>query len=105
MKKMLHITTSATIDESEHDFAIIKKLTFGLSFPKYLIMNDSAKLRSFKFYRTPTLEMAQKIWNIPELGATKTLSKITFEGIKTNFKIYIPADGHFDKTINIFEKG
>jgi hypothetical protein len=49
--------------------------------------------------------MAQKIWNIPEVGATKTFSKIAYEGIKTNFKIYIPADGHFDKTLNIFEEG
>lgn len=78
MKKLLHIATAATINESEHDFSIIKKISFGLAFPHYYIMNDSSKLRSFLFYRNPTLEMAQKIWNIPELGATKELSKIIF---------------------------
>lgn len=34
-------------------------------------MNDSAKLKSLIFYRNPTLKLAQKIWNIPELGATR----------------------------------
>lgn len=56
-------------------------------------MNDSSKLRSFLFYRKPTIEMAQKIWNLPEMGATRELSKIAFEGIKTNLKIYIPTNG------------
>lgn len=67
-------------------------------------MNDSAKLRSFLFYRTPTLEMAQKIWNLPEQGATREFSKITFEGIKTNLKMYVPADGKIDNNVNIFEE-
>jgi hypothetical protein len=67
-------------------------------------MNDSAKLKSFLFYRAPTIEMAQKIWNIPEMGVTKEFSKIAYEGIKTNMKIYIPIDGKFDKSVNIFEE-
>jgi hypothetical protein len=67
-------------------------------------MNDSAKLRSFLFYRFPTLEMAQKIWNLPEQGATKEFSKIIFEGIKTNLKMYIPADGKIDNNVDIFEE-
>jgi len=65
-------------------------------------MNDSSKLRSFVFYRKPTLKIAQKIWNVPELGATRELSKITFEGIKTNKKIYLPTDGDFSKRVDIF---
>jgi hypothetical protein len=65
-------------------------------------MNDSAKLRSFLFYRNPTLEMAQKIWNLPEQGATKEFSKITFEGIKTNLKIYVPTEGIISKDTDIF---
>lgn len=81
---------------------MLKIVSFGLSFPKYLIMNDSAKLRSFLFYRNPTLEMAQKIWNLPEQGATKEFSKITFEGIKTNLKIYVPAEGIISKDTDIF---
>lgn len=52
---MMHIATSATIKEEEHDFSLIKKIKFGLSFSKYFIMNDSAKLKSFVFYRNPTL--------------------------------------------------
>jgi hypothetical protein len=67
-------------------------------------MNDSAKLRSFLFYRKPTIDIAQNIWNLPELGATKHLTKITFEGIKTMFKIYIPADGIFNRNVSIFEE-
>lgn len=46
-----------------------------------MIMNDSAKLKSFIFYRNPTIQIAQKIWNIPEEGAIKHLSKIPLEGI------------------------
>jgi hypothetical protein len=38
-------------------------------------------LRSFVFYRSPTLKMAQQIWNMPEVGATKHLSKIRYAGI------------------------
>lgn len=67
-------------------------------------MNDSAKLKSFLFYRNPTLEMAQKIWNIPDLGAAKEFTKIAYERIKTNLKIYIPYDGEYKKGLDIFEK-
>jgi hypothetical protein len=55
MKKLLHIATAASINEMEHDFSLIQKISFGLSFPKYAIMNDSSKLRSFMFYRNPTI--------------------------------------------------
>lgn len=55
LKKMMHIATSATIKGEEHDFSLVKKIKFGLSFSKYFIMNDSAKLKSFVFYRNPTL--------------------------------------------------
>jgi hypothetical protein len=55
MKKMLHIATSASIIESEYSFSFMKKIVFGLSFPRYMIMNDQAKLKSFAFYRNPTL--------------------------------------------------
>lgn len=56
-------------------------------------MNDQAKLDSFKFYRNPTIEMAQMLWNLPENGGIRELSKINYEGIKTNVKIYLPVNG------------
>lgn len=43
------------------------------------------------FYRKPTVEVAQKIWNLPENGLTRELTKLTMKSIKTNLKIYIPA--------------
>jgi hypothetical protein len=67
---MLHIATASLINEETHDFIFFKKITFGWSFSKYMLMQSSAKLKSFLFYRTPTLAMAQKIWNMPENGAT-----------------------------------
>ena len=70
-KKMLHVAASAVINESAQNFSLIKLVSFGVSFPRYMIMNDSAKLRSFKFYRTPTIEIAQNFWNLPEKGTTK----------------------------------
>lgn len=48
--------------------------------------------------------MAQKIWNLHEQGATKEFSKIIFEGIKTNLKMYIPADGKIDNKVDIFQE-
>jgi hypothetical protein len=70
-KKMLHVAASAVINQSAQNFSLTKLLSFGVSFPRYMIMNDSAKLRSYKFYRTPTIEIAQDFWNLPEKGATK----------------------------------
>lgn len=69
---------SAVLNESTYNFAISKLFSFGVSCSQYLIMNDSAKLRSFIFYRRPTIQIAQHMWNLPENGAVKHLSKLTF---------------------------
>lgn len=45
------------------------------------------------FYRAPTLEQAQIIWNMAENGASKHLSKIRLESVASNIKIYLPAEG------------
>lgn len=65
-------------------------------------MNDSAKLRSFKFYRTPTIEIAQNFWNLPERGATKEFIKVTYKSVGTNRKIYLPPNGEFNNRTDIF---
>lgn len=64
LKRILHNAVSSTLNESEHENAILQKIRFGFSFAKYLVMNDSSKIRSFKFYRAPTIEQAQIIWNM-----------------------------------------
>lgn len=71
LKKMLFITTAASIKEEEFELSLFRKTCFGCSFPRYLLAADDCKLQSFKFYRQPTIQLAQKIWNIPECGATK----------------------------------
>ena len=39
-------------------------------------MSDSCKLKSYLYYRNPKLEIAQAIWNTPEKGAIREISKI-----------------------------
>ena len=46
MKKLLHIAASASIIESNYSLSLVQKIVFGLSFPRYMIMNDQAKLKS-----------------------------------------------------------
>lgn len=50
---------------------MIKKIFFGLAYPRYMLDYASARLKSFAFYKYPTIKMAQLIWNIPEFGASK----------------------------------
>lgn len=64
-------------------------------------MNDSAKLRSFGFYRSPTIEVAQNFWNLPERGATKEFIKVTYKRVSTNRKIYLPINGEFNNKTDI----
>lgn len=81
----------------------MQKLMFGTSFLKYMVMNDSSKLRSFAYYRSPTLKVAQHIWNMPEMGATKHLMNMGYESIYSKIKIYLPINGIVDKDMDIFE--
>lgn len=101
-QQMLHITASSVINEQSHNNYLAKKMSFGLSFSKYILMNNSAKLRSFKFYRTPTIEIGQHFWNIAEEGAAKEFVKIVYKGIKTNKKIYLPPNGEINNRTDIF---
>lgn len=102
MKKMLHTAASAVLNEESHTLKITKLLAFGCSFPKYMIMSDSAKLKSLIYYRKPTIELAQKFWNLPENGAIREFNKLNFQGIKTNRKIYLPPDGVINNKTDIF---
>ena len=98
---MLHTATCAIINEEKRDLKLTKALAFGLSFPKYMIMRDSAILKIMLFYRNPTNEVAQNLWNLPENGAIKEFNKVNFDGIKTNKKIYLPPDGIFNNKTDI----
>lgn len=89
---MLTVTTTAIITENEVEWAISKKIIFGLSYPRSLIDFNTARLKSFIFYKYPTIKLAKSIWNIPELGASKELIKMVFENIAVNKKIYIPLE-------------
>lgn len=92
LKRMMSITTSAVINENEYEWAISKLVSFGLSYPQYFISNKEGQLRSMIFYRKPTIQMARKIWNLPEKGAIGEVTKLALKNIKTNRKIYIPID-------------
>ena len=61
---MLHTAASAVLSEKKRDFAFTKVVAFGLSFPKYSIMSESGKLKSLAYYRNPTIEVAQNLWNL-----------------------------------------
>ena len=87
---MLTLTTTAILTEEEVKWSISKKIIFGLSYPRSLIDYSTARLKSFIFYKYPTIQLAKNIWNIPEVGASKELIKIVFENIAVNKKIYIP---------------
>lgn len=62
---MLGITTSAVLNESEQKGAFTKVMAFGISYPHYMISDKESILKSMNFYRKPTIELAQKIWNLP----------------------------------------
>ncbi len=68
---MLTLTTTAVITEQEVDWLVSKKIFFGLSYPRYYVDYATARLKSFIFYKYPTIKLAKSIWNIPELGASK----------------------------------
>lgn len=92
LKRVMQITTSACINETEYDWAISKLVSFGLSYPQYFIANKEGQLRSMIFYRKPTIQMARHIWNLPENGALREVTKLAMQKIKVNRKIYIPID-------------
>jgi hypothetical protein len=75
---MLTLTTTAIINEEEVEWSISKKILFGLSYSRYFVDYATARLKSFIFYKYPTIRLATSIWNIPELGATKELIKMAF---------------------------
>lgn len=91
-KRMMAITTSACIDEDKCEFAFTKLVAFGLSYPQYFFSDKEGQLKSMIFYRKPTIQMARKIWNLPENGMTRELAKLGMKSIETNLKIYIPVD-------------
>ena len=62
----------------------MKKITFGTAFSKYMLKYNEAQLVSMGFYRKPHVQLASKIWNTPEMGAIKEMSKMTLEPIGTN---------------------
>ena len=64
IQKLLYTTASAILSEEKRDFALTKVVAFGLSFPRYTIMSESARLRSLKYYRNPTITTAQNLWNL-----------------------------------------
>ena len=70
-KKVMAITTSACIEEDKCEYAFTKLMSFGLSYPQYFISDKEGQLKSMLFYRNPTIEMAKKIWNLPENGMTR----------------------------------
>ena len=65
MRRMMGITTSAVLNEDEQKGAFTKVMAFGLSYPHYMISGQDCILRSMNFYRKPTIDLAQKIWNLP----------------------------------------
>lgn len=101
---MLYSAASTVLASQKYESAFLQKLVFGLSMPKYMFMTDSAKLDSLPYYRQPTLEHAQSIWNMGEQGALKEFSKLFYPKIETNRHIWIPSDGEINNDTNIFEE-
>ena len=66
-------------------------------------MSDSSKLRSFGYYRSPTLKVAQHIFNMPEMGITKHLMNMNYEKVYSKVKMYVPINGIIDRDMDIFE--
>lgn len=49
--------------------------------------------------------MAQNIWNTLEKGAISKVAKVVlFEGVKTNMKIYLPAEGELEEGADIWSE-
>lgn len=57
------------------------------------------------FYRKPTIEMARQIWNLPENGAIREVTKLGLKNIKTNRKIYIPIDSRIEPEDVFIDEG
>lgn len=64
--------------EGKTEWALIKKIIFGFSYPRYLVDFSTARLRSLSFFKFPTIKMVKEIWNIPENGWSKGFFKLTF---------------------------
>lgn len=104
MKNMMNIAVASVLNKSQNHFQLIKQCSFCYQFLKYLINADSALLHSIPYYRKPTAEMVQKIWNLSENGVVGELSKLTFQGIATNTVLYLPSDGVYNEKINILKQ-
>ena len=89
---MLIVTASAIISEHSKDWNITKLVAFGLSIPKYMIMDKTSQLKSMRLFRKPEIEMAKNFWNLTENGMMREMNKLKFKSITTNQKIYIPLD-------------
>lgn len=71
LKKVLGITTTAVIKEDKSEWAISKLVSFGMSYPVYMFNDKESQLISMRFYRNPKVDLAKKIWNLPENGMTR----------------------------------
>ena len=79
------------------------KLSFTASLLKNMVMTDSAKLYSLPYKSSPSLETNQKVWNLTEEGAIKSIVGMFHQSVKTKKKFYIPADGSCPEGFNIFK--
>lgn len=61
---MINIGSAAVLTELAQSNSLFGRISFGLSFPRYILDYDSAVLRNTAFQRTPTVEALSEIWNI-----------------------------------------
>lgn len=67
-----------------------------------MLSDKNGQLKAMRFYRNPTVDLAKKIWNLPENGMTREMIKLKLKSITTNQKIYIPIEPNAEpKTIHI----
>jgi len=62
---MIVITNAAVLTELEQSNSLFSVIAFGLSYPRFMLDLNTAKMRNYAFLRKPNLEKLQSIWNLP----------------------------------------
>jgi hypothetical protein len=59
------VTNAAVLTELSQTNSVLSVLAFGLSYPRFMIDLNTAKLINYAFLRKPNLLKLISIWNLP----------------------------------------
>ena len=91
LREMMQVTIAAVVTErTSTEIALVQKIVFGLSFPRFMVANEEANLRCFRVWRNPQVQDLKNVWNLPEYGAINECMTIILPKIRHAVYFYIP---------------